>query len=411
MKLLKQATALALLLCCGSAFCQNNFETGYTTDNNGAKKAALIKNEGWKNNPETFEFQGITDTNENGTGTLANYSGFGVSGYIFERHTVSIDRSPTALAYLDEQPEPLLKRETRFLKLLVSGEISLYKYEDSEMPRFFYKSATDSEPQQLIYKSYRENNKILYNKTYKSVLQQLFKAKITNAETFKNLEYREKELVKLFREYNGVAADAEQSADKRKSTIHLRATAGVNVVSLTMNYDKVAEAPYDFDTKAVAVVGAEFEWILPFNNNKWALTLSPSFQSYKATGEKVFGQGSSAIFNRWAVDYKAIDVAAGARHYLYLNDNARISLSAAYVYSNPLGDSGVTFSKGNTQQSSLAVKADSKGSSSYQFGVGFSYKKYSAEARYYGKRGITSGYANWRGEYSGVGLQLGYLIF
>lgn len=395
-----------------ASFAQINFEPGYIINNQGVKNECLIKNTGWKNNPENFEYK-LSATNEVKKGALNEFSEFSVTEYTFRRFTVDIDRSPETIAWLSDSNEPLYKRETLFLNVLVQGDITLYKYEDSEMLRFFYSTPQNSQPVQLIFKMYKQDTKIIYNRTYKSELQKLMSGRINDPEVFKQLDYKEKAMVRLFRKYNGVSDENPiTGGSKETGKFHIKAGPGVNFVTLKTDYGSVAEAPYEFSSKATFSTGIELEYILPFNKNKWAVFMAPSYQSYtnKATG--YFAEGPSRLFNTWNIKYNNIDVPLGARHYMYLNNNARFFINAAYIYSQGIGGSKVTFSKGTVTNgiTTLTAEAQSKKQSSFMAGVGFSYKQFSIEARYLGERAITSGYGNWTANYSGSSLVLLYTI-
>ncbi|WP_116788309.1 outer membrane beta-barrel protein [Flavobacterium psychrotrophum] len=393
-----------------SCFAQINFEPGYTVNNQGVKTECLIKNTGWKNNPENFEYR-LSANSEVKRGNINEFSEFSVTEYTFRRFTLNIDRSPETIAWLSDSNQPLYKKETLFLNVLVQGDITLYKYEDSEMLRFFYSSLQNGQPVQLIYKMYKEDTKILYNKTYKSELQKLMSDRINTPELFKKLEYKEKPMVKLFREYNGVS-DENPLAGVSKETgkFKIKAGAGVNFVSLKTDYVSAAEAPHDFSPKATFSVGIELEYILPFNENKWAVFTAPSYQSYTNKATDNYFEGPSRVLNTWSVKYNSLDIPLGARHYIYINSNARFFINAGYIYSQAFGDSKITFSKSfvTTGSTALTAEAKSKRQSSFFAGAGFSYGQLSLEARYIGKRSLVSGYGSWASDYSGINLILLY---
>ena len=55
---MKQVLALFILLFLSfNTFSQVTFEPGYIIDNSGQKTICLIKNNDWKNNPESFDYK------------------------------------------------------------------------------------------------------------------------------------------------------------------------------------------------------------------------------------------------------------------------------------------------------------------------------------------------------------------
>ncbi len=113
-------------------------------------------------------------------------------------------------------------------------------------------------------------------------------------------------------------------------------------------------ANISFDSKLSFTAGLEFEFVLPFKNNKWSVTLEPSTFSYKASGQ------NSGV-TKAQVDYNSINIAAGLRYKFFLNENSRIFLNA--------------FEIKDIKVTTLTLTP--------AFGAGYSYKRLSAEVRFY----------------------------
>ncbi|MFP9113240.1 hypothetical protein ACLI1A_04820 [Flavobacterium sp. RHBU_3] len=415
---MKKLLMALLLMPCFSIFAQIKFEQGYIVNNEGVKTECLVKNRDWHQTPESFEYK-VSENAAVEKATTENTLEISVGNQTFRKYTVNIDRSSDAVAYLTTSSDPVYQREKVFLKVMVAAPVSLYKYYDGEMLRYFYSTPDMEGPQQLICKMYRgkvdrEDNKILYNKTYKSTLQKLMRDKIVDATVFKDLDYKDKDLVKLFNSYNGITADKSSVAEneeKSRGKIHLKVTAGALLASLKADFATYADEEFDSGSKAIAVMGAEVEWILPINKNKWAFFIAPSYMSYTNSSSKTYGEGISQTYNKWDVDYKAINVPLGARYYMFLNDKTKLFVEGTYVYSTGLGDSKLTFTEGNVNGPSLVVDAEIKKQSSYMAGLGVSYSKFALSVRYFGKRSITNGYGNWSSNFTGIGAFASYTIF
>lgn len=407
----KLLTIAVLLLCILCTNAQIKFEPGYIVTATGTKTECLVKNNDWRGTPENFEYK-LSETSETLKATTDNTTEVSVSGQTFKRFTVNMDRSSDELGSISTGSEPVISRETVFLKLLVKGDANLYKYYDGVSLRYFYTLNDTEEPIALIYKMYKgDDNKILYNKTYKSTLQKLMGSRVNDPQLYKNLNYKDKDMTALFRKYNGITEEVGVDANSTKSIFHLKAGVEARSVSVNGYFAPGSAAPFDFKTKVVPAFGGELEWILPVNRNKWGVLLAVYYHNYKDTGAKSYGTGASGVENLWEAKYSALEVALGGRYYMYLNDKAKFYLNGGYVLSKGLGDSGLNFKKVMGGSVSLDVTATSTQSVGAFGGVGFAYNRLSLEARYHGKYAIDGKYATWSSEYSGVGLLAQYSIF
>lgn len=368
---MKKFLSLLLLLATSLCFAQINFEPGSFTTNNGEIVNCLIKNVAWKNNPTTFQYK----LTEDGTETQKNVTDtqkFNVGGYFFERYTVEMERSAVTIGNLDNTGKPNYKTETLFLKVLVSGNISLYAYEDGNMKKYFYKAATDAVPVQLLYKRYEENLKIKEYNRYQYQLSQVLNSPEYSLDSLNRLRYDETSLKELFLKYNGVDGKAiDQTQGQNKSKFALKVTAGVHSASLETNTNVPGFSDnYDFGTKAVFSGGFEAEWILPFNNNKWSLFANPYYQSYKKDDRKPVS--SAGTLYGWKAEASYVSVPVGIRYYMFLNQNSKIFLNLAYSINLKTG--------GEISYNSTVFDISNR--QGWIGGVGYNYGKIGAELRY-----------------------------
>src|SRR5690606_27529725 len=75
----------------------------------------------------------------------------------------------------------------------------------------------------------------------------------------------------------------------------------------------------NFDNELAFGIGLEAEFILPFNKNKWAIAIEPTYQNYKS--EKIIAN----------IDYSSIEIPVSLRHYFFINKNSKIFLNASFV--------------------------------------------------------------------------------
>lgn len=396
---MKTLFSFILLFISFSVFCQHKFKPGYYIDESGQKNVVLIKDEGWKNNPDKFYFKSTDDSPEQ-TARLENVKEFSINqGVKYIRATVQLDQSSLEIARLSRDPNPDYIESTVFLELLVAGEANLYYHQGKTLKNFFYnKNGGAIEP--LIYKKYisqlqdNSSQSIKENRAYQNQL-----VKNINCEGMtsrpRNIFYTAKDLVSYFNDYNYCNGSMERPGNISQITpFHLRIRPGINKSGLELNS---SQGHATFEDKYNFRLGLEAELILPFNNQKWGLILEPTYQSYTATS--YYRDLEVTIY------YKSIELPLGIRHYFYLNDSSAFFMNASYLLDFNFGNSRFDM----TTFSDMAVATVN---GNLALGAGYSFKKLSGEIRYYTGRDLLANGEDARtADYKTISLILGYKIF
>ncbi|PKF74916.1 PorT family protein [Chryseobacterium sp. PMSZPI] len=402
---MKKIGLLAGLLAASTYYAQIKFEKGYFVDNSGTKKEVLIKNVDWKNNPVDFEYK-TDESSEIKKESINNVQEFSIDGdQKYVRATVMLDRSSTNLNAMSDKRDPDFKKETLFLKYIIEGKADLLYYEDGNNRSFFYTSE-QSEPEQLIYKSYYINESTIgYNEDFKKQIAQHLNCNI-KGEQIQSTHYNKKDLTKIFAQYNECSGGSITDYGKqnaKKGLFHLNVRPGVNFSSLSLNAIHTNDAKIDFGNYTSFRIGLEFEYVLPFNKNKWALFTEPTYQYYKGNVEAIENEGSY-FENKYNItaDYKSIELPIGVRHYFFLNDRSKIFINAAYLLDFSM-NSSIEFKHSNLEISAV---------SNFIFGAGYKYNdKFSAEVRVGTSRNLLRNYVYLSSDYTSVSFILGYTLF
>jgi len=392
-----QFLLLAFTLLSFTCYSQILFEKGYYINNANKKTTCLIKNLEWKDNPTKIEYK-LSESSKIKEVSIQSIKEFGIANKLkYVRSKVLIDRSSEDISKLSYKKAPTFKEETLFLKLLVEGKANLYKYEDGNLRRFFFKTE-DASIQQLVYKSYNVSNTTIgKNNTFRNQLWVNLKCSTMSMSLAENLDYKKKDLVNYFIKYNEWSNTEfyNYNFSEKKDLFNLNLRAGFNSSALTISNRKLNVKDGEFDSKVSLRIGAEAEFIMPFNQNKWSLFVGPSFQYYK----------SEAVYARQKVtiDYKSIELSLGIRHYVFLNEKSKLFFNGAFLYdiSNNLV---VAFES----RSDLEIK------SLYNFGFGIGYKygdSYSLELRYETNRDLLGKYTFWDSQYKTVAVIFGFTVF
>ena len=120
----------------------------------------------------------------------------------FIRTTVDIDRSSDRIEDLTYSSLPEFKEETIFLKVLTEGQATLYSFTDTKLNKFFFKNK-ENKIEQLVYKRYlSESDYYAYNNSFRSQINQNYKCESIDQNQLRKVDYKEVDLLKIFRKYN-----------------------------------------------------------------------------------------------------------------------------------------------------------------------------------------------------------------
>jgi hypothetical protein len=373
---------------------QISYVKGYYINDSNQKIDCLIRNIDWKNNPKEFEYK-ISEQTKKETLTIESVKEFGidnVSKYI--RFDVDIDRSSNYLNLLNNDKGPKFKNEKLFLKVLIEGEASLFKYKDNSVTRYFYQTSLLG-VNQLIFKQYKTpENKIKTNNEFRRQLYNNLKCSDISMADIKSIDYSKKALLKIFKKYNNCNNLGFINFEKKvKSDLfNLNVRPGFNSSSLVINNRYLSPQSKDYGNELTFRIGLEFEFIMKFNKNKWAVIVEPTYQYFKAENKAITNLSNTNI------DYKSIELPIGVRHYLFLNNNSKIFINGSFISDFVLN--------------SKVRNLDLNTSINFGMGVGYNYNNtYSLEFRYQTSRNLAKNYVLRNSDYKTISLIFGYTLF
>ncbi|GAA5221903.1 hypothetical protein GCM10025777_25330 [Membranihabitans marinus] len=377
-------------------YSQITYEKGYFISDNNQKVNCLIKNVDWKNNPTEFEYK-LNENSDKQKATIETVKEFGIHNKSkYSRHKVKIDKSSKDISRLSVVKKFDLIEEELFLKVLIEGKASLYSFEQSNLLKFFY-NKDDSSVEQLFFKKYLDDRKIHKNDKYKQQLWIDLKCQTIKMSKVENLDYDKNQLIKFFKTYNECNNYKFTVYEEKKNNelFKINVRPGINYSSLSMKNSISNLTGTEFDNKVNFRMGIEFEYVLPFLQNKWSILLEPTYQYYKT--EKVVSEKISTI------DYKSIEIPFGVRYSFFLNPKSKIFINASYVIDLSSSSSTIIYNS----RSNLDIKSRIN----YAIGAGYNQNnKYSLELRYYTGREVLSDYVHWKTNYSTLSIIFGYSI-
>jgi len=391
---------------------QVSFEKAYFINNSNQKINCLIKNAGWKNNPTEFYYK-LSENSQQLLNNINNVKEFAfISGSKYIRHNVGIDRSSDNINKLSTVKTPEFKQELLFLKLLIGGKVNLYSYHDGELQRYFYKTDI-SDIEQLIFKKYKTlENQIKTNNRYKQQLLNNLKCQTISLADVQNINYKQNDLLKLFQKYNECSNVQSVNYIKRKKEdlFNLTIRPGISSASLNLENTSLNLSKINFDNELSLRFGLEAEFILPFNKNKWAFLIEPTYQYYKAEKKDVTYIQTETLTRSSdiIVDYASIEIPLSLRYYMFLNNESKLFFNLSFILDVPL-------SKTIDVVDTISIFFDDiEIASKPNFALGFGYNfksNYSIEMRLGLNRDITNDIPNWLSNYTNTSLIFGYTLF
>ncbi|MDT7833227.1 outer membrane beta-barrel protein [Flavobacteriaceae bacterium S356] len=391
---MKKFLAIAILLATQSIFSQAHFEKGYFISRDGNKTACLIKNEDWMSVPSEFKYR-LSEGSEVKRISQSQVNTLEIpTKFLFERHTVDIDRYSTKASDLSEVRVSNFKKESLLLKVIVDGKARLLRYSTGDVNHFFYMLDDGIYP--LEYKMFAmKNGTIGKNFNYQKTLREELACQKQPLDS--KIRYKESDLVTYFTNYNACHDSNSElySNEVRKGKFNIRGKISIGTSDADNPYRQ--ERRFDFEKKVSYKFGFEVEYVFPFNNNKWSLFIEPTYQSYSAKTEGL-NLANPNLF--YSIDYSSIQIPVGLRHYMYLNDNNKVFLNAGVIFDMALSDE-IVF---ENRVDALKIEA----SSSFFIGIGYEFKgKYSIEIRHNASSRLSQ-FALYSANFTSTTIKLGY---
>ncbi|WAC00876.1 tRNA modification GTPase [Lacinutrix neustonica] len=403
-----------------NGYAQISYEPGYFINNEDQKTNCFIKNMDWKNNPTSFEYKLSETTIESNTATIETVKEFSITNSVkYNRFVVNIDRSREIIKYMSEERAPSFNEEILFLKLIVEGTANLYSYEDSNLGRYFFNiDSPNTNPEQLIFKSYLDSedegeykNIIRTNNAYKQQLLNNLNCSSISQKDIKNTNYKERELKKIFENYNKCKdPNYESFSIKRpkKDLFNFSARLGLSATSLKIQNMPIPSWDTNFDSKLTLRIGVETEFILPFNKNKWSLIVQPTYQSFKSEKEITYLQTSLVTKKTIVyVNYKSLEFPIGVRYYSFLNADSKLFFNLSAIIDMPMSSSISADRAEGTELFDLDISSKP----SFALGAGYNYhSKYTLELTLLTSRKILNNHPSWNTNYNNLALTFGYVF-
>lgn len=268
---------------------QSNFVNSLIVNNDGDTLKGSIDYRNWEKNPKSITFIKTGEQIATELGPLS-IKWFKVKNELYVSATVLTELSSTATNDLDYDPQLKTKIDTVFLLTLVEGPKSLYYLKNSQSIENYYIKTTEGF-ELLIYKAYFKeidfNTVKVENKKFTGQLLLYFNDRPDANELVKNVNYKAKSLITVFRKYYSANKDVHPYFYiAEKSATYFGLVAGSTLTQIEFSsVDFPSLEKMDFPTNTNFTFGAYIDLALPRNLARWSIKTDLLFTSYSYKGE------------------------------------------------------------------------------------------------------------------------------
>ncbi|MDB5134287.1 MAG: hypothetical protein JWP37_890 [Mucilaginibacter sp.] len=336
------------------SYAQNNYKPGYVVNSKGDTLRGFIDYKEWDNSPKYIAFESKLNQSKPEIFTTNAANEFAIIGQqYYQRYVVQVSLDPVDVANIGSKLDTSYRMDTVFLRVLNKGRyLTLYSYRDDIKSRFYLLGAGQTQPHELIYHAYYnqdESSSIRYVKRFHNQLQNILQQDSINSDKISSeinqSNYSETDLTKIVQTINGNSS--KQFVTPRLFGTRWFAGLGVNysnlkfvegsgqdyggnrVTNKTSVFPKVT-AGIDFfgnkNTQAL-VLRAEFSFTANqykfSNRNNSAIPQSTSILNFKQYNNSIMPQ---IIYNMFNKEDLKVFIGAGASFNLSLyNHNQYIT--------------------------------------------------------------------------------------
>ena len=355
-------------------FAQHDFQPGYIIKNN-IKIECLIKNEGWIKSPNSVTYK-LDPSDDSKIAKASEIQGF----YIENTKHKFVSR------YF--QPVYHIPITYNFVQVLVEGEASLYKYITAAEDQYYFE--TKGQDFMLLHHEVRiEGSKMEEDYRFRAQLFELLSCVDFKKENFQKLEFKQKELMRVFNDFNACQGNdfTDLTIYKEKGKLNLHLMAGTSLFDVGSSSNSSATSEITSPSSILFKAGGELEYVLPIRNNKLSLFTGIEYSQNEVEGTyKMIGVLPStgvrvSVNTTYEYEYDLLSIPLGIRFYMYLNPNNAFFVNPGVSYNYILSEKEYNFNHISTNHTvGQGLLEDGLG-----FFGGFGYKfksKFGAEVRY-----------------------------
>jgi len=374
---------IILMFICRSAYCQENYLSGYVISLNGDTLNGFIDYRNLEKTPNKISFKANLNNNKSEY-TPLDIKGFSVVDEIYESAIIKTELTNG----LETNAALNIGMDTTFLQTMIAGTKSLYYYKNDFGNELFY-IKTDKTYELLVYKKYLSNqegtNTIVQNKKYIGQLF-LYLRECSDIESkLKETKYTKQSLEELFQHYYRCTQSSikfQKKTEKISSQFGL--LAGISVSNFKFGNRYFPNTKIDVSLNFAG--GLFLDLVLPRNKRKWSIYNELKYISFNENGQYTVSESAEVFEITHMKNTYSYLTLINALRYKYLFQKFFIYFNIGFVNAFETSESTdrIIESTYHTIKNVEEIKT-SEIQNFYQqgniFGLGSEYKKYSFEVR------------------------------
>ncbi|MCG8326176.1 MAG: PorT family protein [Chitinophagales bacterium] len=388
-------SALFVVVLYVPSIAQKDYKPAYIVTSVNDTIDGYINYQNWKRNPRKIRFKKAENSKAQAYG-IDQLLAFEVGGDVYQKYIINTEASSLAIDYLDTKKEPLLRKDTGFVRAILLGEKSLYEYIDRGDKTNFYIEEADTLTL-LGYKKYREEgpmgeNFIKENNSYKGQLAYYFRDCFDLQPKINKTTYKLNSLKSLFTEYYKCSGDTPSFKGKTgKVSIGSGILLGISRTELNFSssYGNSILTELDYDPSTNIAIGCFVNFVLPRANKKWSIVNELLYHSFAMQEENT------------SFDFAYLKLNNLLRYSYPVNENLRFHINAGI-------SNGIAI-KSDYDIAPFSTPLQRKHEQSYVFGIGTKYKNWSIDARYERGNGMSEAVI-YKSEVSRLYCIIGYQL-
>jgi hypothetical protein len=313
---------LLLIFISSVSFAQSNFKPGVIVTLSGDSVKGTIDDQLWRRNPTSVKFREGNNEKVYGIGEIRAFTVTGKVAY--ESYRVRYDSSHESGKRLAWSHLPYWKESCLFLKVLVSGKYTLYRFVEVN-DRIHYFIGNGGKVEELVNHRFLLNGTVQVNRQYVDQLKVAF-SDCPSVKIGPTLRYDEGSLVKVFEKYAACTGSTVATSKQEKTLV------GFGVVG-TLGWDQLGGNPV-YKASAGYGVGGFVNFMFPGKLYKWS--------AYTEIAYRKFGEQISTAHPK-RVDIASIKVSVLARNHFNIG-KLRSFVQAGGAYSSGVPDEAQNYS-------------------------------------------------------------------
>jgi hypothetical protein len=283
---------IILMFICRSAYCQENYLSGYVISLNGDTLNGFIDYRNLEKTPNKISFKANLNNNKSEY-TPLDIKGFSVVDEIYESAIIKTELTNG----LETNAALNIGMDTTFLQTMIAGTKSLYYYKNDFGNELFY-IKTDKTYELLVFKKYLSNqegtNTIVQNKKYIGQLF-LYLRECSDIESkLKETKYTKQSLEELFQHYYRCTQSSIKFQKKtEKISSQLGLLAGISLSNVKFGNRYFPNSKIDMSLNFAG--GLFLDLVLPRNKRKWSIYNELKYISFNENGQYTVSE-SAEVF-------------------------------------------------------------------------------------------------------------------